>query len=50
MNPMQMQPQPMQPFNRMRPVPQPMAPQRHGKSYVHKYFKEKEEDAFNQYL
>jgi hypothetical protein len=30
-------------------MPMPMAPQRHGKSYVHKYFKEKEEDAYNNY-
>ena len=32
-------------------MPNPfMAPaQRHGKQYVHKYFKEKEEDAYNVY-
>lgn len=48
--PMQMQPQPMQMQRyRMMPMPQQYAPKRHGKSYVHKYFKEKEEDAFNEY-
>lgn len=43
-------PMPVQPMQPQQYGPVPMyAPQRHGKSYVHKYFKEKEEDAYNTY-